>query len=49
METLDGDVVLLSLRTHRYLRVDPATRAVTADSPGPLPDGSDGTRFTWAR
>jgi xylan 1,4-beta-xylosidase len=45
METMDGDVVLLSLATNRYLRRDPASGRLTADSPGPLPDGSDGVRF----
>jgi hypothetical protein len=48
METPTGELVLMSLATNRFLRVDPATQAVRADSPGPLPDGSDGVRFTWA-
>jgi hypothetical protein len=39
--------VLLSLVTHRYLRIDPATGTITADSPGPVPDGSDGVRLVW--
>jgi hypothetical protein len=47
METMDGDLILMSLATHRYLRIDPATGRVIADSPGPLPDGSDGVRFRW--
>jgi beta-xylosidase len=45
METPNGDLLLLSIATHRYLRIDPANRRITADSPGPLPDGSDGVRF----
>ena len=45
IETPNGDVVLMSIATHRFLRIDPATRRVIADSPGPLPDGSDGVRF----
>jgi beta-xylosidase len=49
METLTGEVILMSLRTHRYLRVDPAAGQLIADSPGPTPDGKDGTRFTWQR
>jgi xylan 1,4-beta-xylosidase len=48
METPAGDLVLMSLATNRFLRIDPATRAVLADSPGPLPDGSDGVRFRWS-
>jgi beta-xylosidase len=48
METPNGDLVLMALATHRFLRIDPATRRIVADSPGPLPDGSDGTRFSPA-
>lgn len=48
METLDGDLILMSLATHRYLRVDPATAKITADSPGPRPDGKDGVRLRWS-
>lgn len=47
IETLTGEVTLLSLKTHRYLRIDQT--ALMADSPGPVPDGKDGTRFTWGR
>jgi hypothetical protein len=47
IETPNGDLVLMSLATHRFLRIDPATRRIVADSPGPLPDGSDGVRFKW--
>jgi xylan 1,4-beta-xylosidase len=47
IETPTGDLVLMSLRTNRFLRVDPSTQRLTADSPGPLPDGSDGVRFQW--
>jgi xylan 1,4-beta-xylosidase len=48
IETPSGELVLMSLATHRFLRIDPASRAIVADSPGPLPDGSDGVRFNWA-
>jgi len=48
IETPTGELVLMSLVTNRFLRVDPATHALHADSPGPVPDGSDGVRFTWA-
>lgn len=47
METPNGDMVLMSLKTNRYLRLDARGGALFADSPGPLPDGSDGVRFTW--
>jgi xylan 1,4-beta-xylosidase len=47
METFDGDLILMSLATNRYLRVNPADGKVLADSPGPRPDGRDGVRFRW--
>jgi xylan 1,4-beta-xylosidase len=49
METPTGDLALMALATHRFLRIDPASRRIVADSPGPLPDGSDGARFRWTR
>ncbi|HEU5137172.1 MAG TPA: glycoside hydrolase 43 family protein [Steroidobacteraceae bacterium] len=49
IETPAGELVLMSLATNRFLRIDPTTRVLSADSPGPLPDGSDGVRFTWSR
>ena len=48
IETPTGELVLMSLASHRFLRIDPKTHAITADSPGPVPDGSDGTRFVWS-
>ena len=48
IETPTGELVLMSLATNRFLRVDPKTQAIICDSPGPLPDGSDGVRFVWA-
>jgi len=48
METPTGELVLMSLQTNRYLRIDPQSGAVKADSPGPQPDGKDGVRFTWS-
>ena len=45
-ETFDGDLILLSIATKRYLRVD-TTGRIVADSPGPRPDGQDGVRFQW--
>ncbi len=47
IESFAGDLTLLSLETHRYLRVDAASGALAADSPGPEPDGPPGVRFTW--
>lgn len=47
METFEGDVILMSLASHRYLRVSVGDRNVFADSPGPRPDGRDGVRFRW--
>lgn len=49
IETPTGELVLLSLRTHRFLRIDPTTRRIRADAPTPLPDNSDGARFIWSR
>ena len=48
IETPTGELVLMSLATKRYLRIDPASQALMADSPGPQPDGADGVRFDWA-
>lgn len=46
-ETPYGDLVLLSVATHRLLRADPAGATVTADHPGPAADGRDGSCFRW--
>jgi len=46
METLYGDVVLMSLATNRYLFVEPDGQ-VTANSRGPEPDPNDGTVLRW--
>jgi beta-xylosidase len=47
IETPTGELVLMSLQTNRFLRVDRQTGAVTADSPGPQPDRADGVRLSW--
>jgi xylan 1,4-beta-xylosidase len=47
IETPYGELVLMSLVTNRFLRIDPATGIVKADSPGPQSDGKDGVRFVW--
>jgi len=48
IETPTGELVLMSLATNRFLRIDPKTRDIRADSPGPMPDDSDGARFMWS-
>jgi beta-xylosidase len=45
VETMRGDLALLSLATHRYLRLDAESGAVTADHPGPRRGKPDGSRF----
>jgi beta-xylosidase len=48
METLYGDLMLMSLGTHRYLRLEPDGR-VSSDSRGAEPDPNDGTALRWRR
>ena len=48
METLYGDLMLMSLSTHRYLRLEPDGR-VSSDSRGAEPDPNDGTVLRWIR
>jgi len=45
-ETMPGDLNLLSLLTHRLVRLD-ATGGAFADAPGPKPDRADGVSLTW--
>jgi beta-xylosidase len=47
IETFTGELTLMSLTTHRYLRVDFKTGALVADNPGPEPNGPGGVRFDW--
>ena len=47
IESVYGDLMLLSLATHRYLRVVPGQ--ITADQPGPRPDRSGGVSLRWER
>jgi xylan 1,4-beta-xylosidase len=43
-----GDIMLLSLATHRYLLAAPDSPGpVSADHPGPRPDRKDGSCFAW--
>lgn len=47
-DMLRGDLMLMSLKTHRYLSVDPhAGSLCSADSPGCRPDRKDGSCFVW--
>jgi len=46
IETPTGEVVLMSIASHRFLRL-PADGPAIADSPGPRSDGSDNTRLRW--
>jgi hypothetical protein len=48
METLYGDLMLMSLATHRYLRLEPDGRG-SSDSRGAEPDPNDGTALRWRR
>jgi beta-xylosidase len=47
IETFTGELVLLSLATHRYLRFDAEKGELRADSPGPHPNRRDGVRYQW--
>ena len=46
-ENFYGDLNLLSLATHRQLRVDSKSGNVFADPPGPSPDRKDGSCLVW--
>lgn len=46
-ETPYSDLTLLSLVTHRHLRVEPGSGVVTANHPGPQPGRKDGSCFKW--
>ena len=48
-DMLRGQCMLLSLKTHRYVGLDPLTgEPYSAESPGARPDRKDGTVFFWA-
>jgi len=49
-EMMHGDLMLMSLKTHRYLFVDPfAGSLCSVDSPGTRPDRKDGSCFVWTK
>ncbi|MCB0688372.1 MAG: glycoside hydrolase 43 family protein [Saprospiraceae bacterium] len=48
IEMVNGDVMLLSLYNHRYMRVDPRARSLcSADARGAQPDHKGGACFIW--
>jgi hypothetical protein len=48
-DLLRGQCMLLSLKTNRYVGLNPITgEPYSADSPGPGPDRKDGAVFHWA-
>ena len=47
MENVYGDLILMSLETNRYLRIDAKSGVVMADAEGPKPDRRDGVCFEW--
>ncbi|MCX6145611.1 MAG: glycoside hydrolase 43 family protein [Ignavibacteriales bacterium] len=49
-DMMRGDVMLMSLKTHRYLFVDPnAGSLCSADCRGPRPDRKDGSCYAWTK
>lgn len=48
IETPTGDLILLSLATHRYLQGASGRSAVSADQPGPHPARMDGVCLRWS-
>ena len=49
IENVYGDLILMSLATHRHLRIDPESGGVFADHPGPKPDRKDGSCLLWKK
>ena len=47
IETPTGELALMSLETHKFLRIEPTIGKIVANSPGPISDNSDGVRFDW--
>ena len=48
IETLTGELTLLSLATQRYVRLDADAGVLRADARGPHPNRRDGVRWTWS-
>ncbi len=47
VENVYGDLMLMSLTSHRHLRLDTETGVAGADHPGPKPNRKDGSCLTW--
>lgn len=47
VDMITGDIMFLSLATHRYLRAQPGEPLV-GDHPGPAPDHRDGSGLLWS-
>ncbi len=47
MENVYGDLMLMSLETNRFLRIDLTSGVLTADAAGALPNRSDGVCLEW--
>ncbi len=48
IETFTGELILMSLSTHRYVRLEGDTGVLRADSRGPHPNRRDGVRWVWS-
>ncbi len=48
IETFTGELILMSLATHRYVRLEADTGLLRADSRGPHPNRGDGVRWEWS-
>ncbi len=47
-DMLRGDLMLMSLKTHKYLFADPFAESLcSADSPGAMPNRKEGSCFVW--
>jgi|GEM_PF-3248771 len=42
-----GDLLFLSLASHRHLRINPTGDMIAADAPGAQPDRQNGASFIW--
>ena len=46
-ENVYGDLMLMSLVTDRYIRIDPQDRGISANQAGPKPSRKDGSCLVW--
>ena len=47
IETFTGELILMSLSTNRYVRLEGDTGVLRADAAGPVPNRRDGVRWRW--